>query len=119
MELFLEFTTIVVFATLLSLLLRLFKQPLVVGYIFTGILIGPNFLNIIHSASYIDLFSKIGITILLFIVGFYSHFQAENTFNLRLSMLQGIELADIQKNFFPAIQNIYQAFELDCSFTYG
>src|ERR1700733_13012766 len=69
MELFLEFTTIVVFATLLSLLLRLFKQPLVVGYIFTGILIGPNFLNIIHSASYIDLFSKIGITILLFIVG--------------------------------------------------
>ena len=69
MELFLEFTTIVVLATILSLLMRLLKQPLVVGYIITGILIGPHMLNIAHTKDYIELFSKIGITILLFIVG--------------------------------------------------
>lgn len=45
------------------------RQPLVIGYILTGILIGPHFFNIAHSTDYIDLFSKIGITILLFIVG--------------------------------------------------
>jgi len=69
MELFLEFTAIVILATVVSILLRLLKQPLVVGYIFTGILIGPHVLNIVHSTDYLELFSKIGITILLFIVG--------------------------------------------------
>src|SRR5216683_471121 len=69
MELFLEFTSIVILATVFSILLRLLKQPLVVGYIFTGILLGPHFLNVVHTTDYIELFSKIGITILLFIVG--------------------------------------------------
>src|SRR5579862_127915 len=69
MELFLEFTTIVIFATVVSIILRVLQQPLVVGYIFTGILLGPLFLNLVHATDYIDLFSKIGITILLFIVG--------------------------------------------------
>jgi Kef-type K+ transport system membrane component KefB len=69
MELFLEFTAIVILATVLSIILRILKQPLVVGYIFTGIILGPHILNIVHTTSYIELFSKIGITILLFIVG--------------------------------------------------
>ena len=69
MELFLEFSSIVIIATIVAVLVRVLNQPLVVGYIFTGILLGPLFLNIVHSTNYIDLFSKIGITILLFIVG--------------------------------------------------
>lgn len=69
MEIFLEFTTIVLLATAFSMLMLLLKQPLVVGYIFTGILIGPQFLHLLHTTEYIELFSKIGITILLFIVG--------------------------------------------------
>src|ERR1700744_6193150 len=69
MQLFLEFTSLVIIATVLSIILRLLRQPLVIGYIFTGILVGPHFLHIVHSTDYIDLFSKIGITILLFIVG--------------------------------------------------
>jgi Kef-type K+ transport system membrane component KefB len=69
MELFLEFTVIVIFATVISVILRVLKQPLVVGYILTGILLGPLFFNVVHATGYMDLFSKIGITILLFIVG--------------------------------------------------
>ena len=69
MQLFLEFTSFVILATLVSLILRTLKQPLIVGYILTGILLGPNFTNVTHTASYLDLFSKIGITILLFIIG--------------------------------------------------
>ncbi len=69
MELFLEFTAIVILATVVSIVLRALKQPLVVGYIFTGILLGPHFFNVVHATNYIELFSKIGITILLFIVG--------------------------------------------------
>lgn len=69
MEIFLEFTSVVVVAAVLSIIMRILKQPLVVGYIFTGILIGPQFLDLLHTTEYIELFSEIGITILLFIVG--------------------------------------------------
>lgn len=69
MEVFLEFTSIVIIATIVSIIMRILKQPLVVGYIFTGILIGPQLLDLIHTKEHIELFSKIGITVLLFIVG--------------------------------------------------
>jgi Kef-type K+ transport system membrane component KefB len=70
-EIFLEFTSIVILVTLVSVFMRILKQPLVVGYIFTGILIGPQFFDLLHSTEYIELFSEIGITILLFIVGLH------------------------------------------------
>lgn len=69
MELFIEMTLIVVLAAVVSLVMRLLKQPLVIGYIFAGILAGPYVLNILHATEHVELFSKIGITVLLFIVG--------------------------------------------------
>ena len=45
------------------------RQPLVIGYIISGIVIGPYALNILSSTDQVELFSKIGIAILLFIVG--------------------------------------------------
>lgn len=49
--------------------MRILRQPLIVGYILAGIFIGPYFLNIYHSKENIELFSKFGIAILLFIMG--------------------------------------------------
>ncbi|MEK7559615.1 MAG: cation:proton antiporter [Patescibacteria group bacterium] len=69
MEIFLELAGIVFIATLFSILMRILRQPLIVGYILAGIFIGPYFLNIYHSRDNIELFSKIGVTILLFILG--------------------------------------------------
>ncbi len=69
MTIFAELSTIIVLATLVSFIMKLLKQPLVVGYILTGILVGPYAFNFLHSVSEIELFSKIGIAILLFIVG--------------------------------------------------
>lgn len=69
MTLFTEISIILVLATAIALIMRAFKQPLVVGYIATGILVGPYVLNVLHSHDDIELFSKIGISILLFIVG--------------------------------------------------
>lgn len=69
MDLFSELSLIIFVAMLVSLLMKYLKQPLIVGYIFTGVLVGPYFLNIVQSKDTIELFSKIGITILLFIVG--------------------------------------------------
>ncbi|KKR50361.1 MAG: Sodium/hydrogen exchanger [Microgenomates group bacterium GW2011_GWC1_41_8] len=69
MNIFTEITIIVAIAAFISLIMRLLRQPLVVGYILTGIIVGPYTLNILQSTDQVELFSKIGITVLLFIVG--------------------------------------------------
>lgn len=69
MQIFTELSLILVLATAVSLCMRVLKQPLIVGYIATGILVGPYALNLLHSQEEMELFSKIGISILLFIVG--------------------------------------------------
>jgi len=69
MDIFIEIGIILLIATLVSVIMKLLKQPLVVGYIISGILVGPYVLGILNSVEQIELFSKIGITILLFIVG--------------------------------------------------
>jgi len=69
MHIFIEIGLILAVATFISLVMRALKQPLVVGYIVSGIVVGPYFLNLTQSTEHIELFSKLGITILLFIVG--------------------------------------------------
>jgi Kef-type K+ transport system membrane component KefB len=69
MEVFLEISLILLAALCVSTILRALKQPLIIGYIITGLLVGPSGLNILASTEIVELFSKIGITSLLFIVG--------------------------------------------------
>ena len=45
------------------------RQPLVVAYIFVGILLGPTFLDLVHYEAEIELFAELGIALLLFLVG--------------------------------------------------
>jgi len=69
MTVFVELSIIIVVATVAALLMRLLRQPLIVGYVLTGIIVGPYALDLLHSKEEMELFSKIGISILLFIVG--------------------------------------------------
>lgn len=69
MDIFIEIGLILLVATIVSIIMKLLKQPLIVGYIISGVLVGPYLLGILNSVEQIELFSKIGITILLFIVG--------------------------------------------------
>lgn len=69
MPIFFELAAILAFATIVALIMRLLRQPLIVGYIATGVLVGPYALDLLHSREEMELFSKIGISILLFIVG--------------------------------------------------
>lgn len=71
MEIFVELSLIITLTTVVSFLMKRLKQPLVVGYILSGLLLGPLFLNIIHSTEIIEIFSKLGISMLLFIVGLH------------------------------------------------
>lgn len=49
--------------------MKLLKQPLLMGYILTGLLLGPYFLNVIDSPETIEEMATFGITLLLFIIG--------------------------------------------------
>ncbi len=69
MEVFIELSIIICITVLIAGIMRLLKQPLIIGYILTGIIVGPRLLNIISSTETISILSHIGIALLLFIVG--------------------------------------------------
>src|SRR3989344_4319244 len=69
MEIFGEISIVILLVTGVSLVMKLLKLPFVVGYILTGILVGPYAFNLLQSKENIEFLSKIGIIILLFIVG--------------------------------------------------
>lgn len=66
---FIELSLIVIVALLISIIMRILKQPLIISYIIAGIIIGPYFLNINQSIATITTFSQLGIALLLFMVG--------------------------------------------------
>ena len=49
--------------------LQRLKQPVLVGYILVGILLGPSVLGIVHDREQIDVLAELGILLLLFIIG--------------------------------------------------
>jgi Kef-type K+ transport system membrane component KefB/Trk K+ transport system NAD-binding subunit len=69
MEILIEISLIIIITTFIAGVLRLLKQPLIIGYIISGIVVGPYFFNLIKSTRTIDIFSHMGIALLLFIVG--------------------------------------------------
>ncbi|PIR92153.1 sodium:proton exchanger [Candidatus Falkowbacteria bacterium CG10_big_fil_rev_8_21_14_0_10_44_15] len=69
MDLFVQISIIIVIAALVAVFARSLRQPLIIGYIITGLLVGPYLFNLIQDAEVINVFSEIGIALLLFIVG--------------------------------------------------
>jgi len=66
---FVELALILILATVISTIMKLFKQPMIIGYIITGILAGPYLFDIVKSQEVVSTFSQIGIAFLLFIAG--------------------------------------------------
>jgi len=66
---FFEVGLVIGIATLISLLVRYLRQPLIIGYILAGVIVGPSLLNLISSPDTITVFSHMGVALLLFVVG--------------------------------------------------
>jgi len=75
-NIFLELSIVIAIATLMSVFMKLLKQPLMIGHILTGIILGPLVLNIVQSSDTLITFSDIGVAFLLFIVGLNLNFKA-------------------------------------------
>lgn len=69
LNLFTELSIILVIAAAMSSLMYVLRQPLIIGHILTGIIVGPAFLHIISDETVFVSFSSIGVALLLFIVG--------------------------------------------------
>lgn len=66
---FSQIALILVVAAVVGFLANLLRQPLIVAYMFVGILLGPAFLGLVSAGEEIELLAKFGIAILLFLVG--------------------------------------------------
>ena len=68
-DVFLELSLVIIVVFAVSLLMRLLRQPLLIGYIVAGILVGPLVFNIVHTSDTLDIFAHFGVALLLFIIG--------------------------------------------------
>lgn len=71
LEIFIQLSLLLIVVLAVSFITRLLKQPLIIGYIVAGIIVGPFFLNLLRMNDTIYSFSEFGIAFLLFIVGLH------------------------------------------------
>jgi hypothetical protein len=64
-----DLVIILLAAVLIIMISRPLRIPSIVGFLLTGILIGPSGLNIVGETSIIQAFAEIGVVLLLFVIG--------------------------------------------------
>ena len=72
-----------------SFIMRLLKQPLIIGYIVSGIIIGPFLFDLLPHIETLEIFSQFGIAFLLFIVGIHLNPKTIKEVG-KISMITGI-----------------------------
>jgi Kef-type K+ transport system membrane component KefB len=68
-NIFIEIAALLLAAAAVGALTMWLRQPLTLGYIFVGILVGPSMLGWVTAKDQIDLLARLGIAMLLFVVG--------------------------------------------------
>lgn len=68
-DIFLELTVILILAGVIATVLSLLKQPAIIAYLITGLIIGPFGLYRLHHSDILHGLGEVGITLLLFLVG--------------------------------------------------
>ncbi|RMD76767.1 hypothetical protein D6810_03025 [Candidatus Dojkabacteria bacterium] len=68
-QIFQEITALLVVTVPIALLFRILRQPIILGYIFSGILLSGVVFTSFEGKEFLEAMSKIGITLLLFLLG--------------------------------------------------
>ncbi|MBD3661239.1 MAG: cation:proton antiporter, partial [Arenibacter algicola] len=68
-NMFLQMGAILGLAAVGGVLAQLLRQPLLVAFIAVGILLGPSGFGMVVHSSEIELFARLGLALLLFVVG--------------------------------------------------
>lgn len=67
--LFLELSVVIITAGVISLIAYALKQPLIIAYMLTGLIVGPSLFGVLQSSEAFHSLAQIGIAFLLFLVG--------------------------------------------------
>lgn len=74
-HIFFEITIVLILATVLGMAAQALKQPSILGYIATGLIVGPLGLVALDNVEVIDAMAQFGIAFLLFLVGMEMNFR--------------------------------------------
>ncbi|PIR96239.1 MAG: sodium:proton exchanger [Candidatus Doudnabacteria bacterium CG10_big_fil_rev_8_21_14_0_10_42_18] len=74
-KLFYEITAVLVIAGLIAMLVSMLKQPSIIAFILTGLVVGPFGYVQLHAGATLDVLGQIGIALLLFMVGLELNFK--------------------------------------------
>ena len=88
-HIFFEITLVVVVAAILAILFRYLKQPPILAYILTGVILGPLAIIYLQSQEILRSLSEIGITLLLFMLGLELRFSELRAVG-KISIITGI-----------------------------
>jgi Kef-type K+ transport system membrane component KefB len=77
-------------SAIVTIFARLIRQPPIIAYLIAGIAVGPIFLNLVNSQTeFISAFARIGVALLLFIVGLNLDFRVLKEFG-KVSSIAGL-----------------------------
>ncbi len=82
-----DIAIIFAFATFVNYLFTKIRTPTIIGYLLTGILLGPHLTGIISSAHQIELLAELGIVLLMFSIGL--EFSLTQLMKIRKAVLLG------------------------------
>lgn len=111
---FFELGLIIITASTLALIAYFIKQPIILAYILTGVVLGPGFFNIIEGKELIDGLAMVGIAFLLFMVGLELDIKKLKTLG-KVSLVTGLGQI-IFTGFFGVIIALLLGFSLISSF---
>lgn len=70
-EIFIQLSVILLVVLAVSFIMRFLKQPLIIAYIISGIIVGPFALDLLKNHEFLAVFSELGVAFLLFMVGLH------------------------------------------------
>jgi len=71
LDILIQLSLLILAALVISFIARILKQPAIIAYILTGIIVSPFFLDIISENETVLTFSNLGVVFLLFVVGLH------------------------------------------------
>ena len=89
MTLFAEISVLIAVAVGIAAVMRVLRQPLIIGHIITGLIVGPSVFNLLQSGETLAFLGQIGVAILLFTVGLHLSPDIIRQFG-RVSFITGI-----------------------------
>ncbi|MFA6391531.1 MAG: cation:proton antiporter [Patescibacteria group bacterium] len=88
-NLFIQISSLLAITVSIAFIVKLLRQPLIIAYIFAGVLCGPFILNLLHGDHEMyEMFAQFGMVLLLFIIGLNLNLRHLKSIG-RVSMITG------------------------------